>query len=66
MKGKIVLCNQSAGDIAAYRAGALGSISINDRSEDYSNVEPLPALVLSIKDYDFIMSYMKSIKCEFL
>ena len=61
-----MLCNQSAGDIEAYRAGALGSILINDRFVDFSYVEPLPASELSIKDYDFVMSYAKSIKCEFL
>ncbi|KAH1109029.1 hypothetical protein J1N35_012797 [Gossypium stocksii] len=46
---------------AAYDAGALGVITKYDL-DDVSFVVPLPAITLSSKDYDLVISYFNSTK----
>ncbi|XP_031286385.1 subtilisin-like protease SBT4.3 isoform X1 [Pistacia vera] len=59
VKGKIVLCEQPTGDIAAHRAGAAGSIIENSL---LSFVVSLPATSVTSSDYDSIIDYMDSTK----
>ncbi|XP_021832758.1 subtilisin-like protease SBT4.10 [Prunus avium] len=61
VKGKILVCDASDGDIVALQAGALGSIVIS-ASEDVAFIVPLPATGLSIKDYEGLKSYLNSTK----
>ncbi|XP_012472763.1 subtilisin-like protease SBT4.4 [Gossypium raimondii] len=61
VKNKIVLCDEMDGVDAAYDAGALGVITKYDL-DDVSFVVPLPAITLSSKDYDLVISYFNSTK----
>ncbi|CAL2237523.1 unnamed protein product [Prunus armeniaca] len=61
VRGKILVCDASDGDITALQDGALGSIVISP-SENVAFIVPLPATGLSIKDYEGLKSYLNSTK----
>ncbi|XP_022714512.1 subtilisin-like protease SBT4.3 [Durio zibethinus] len=62
VEGKIVLCDQFKGSFEAHRAGAAGSILLNEDFKNLSSMVSLPALALSNDNYDFVKSYVKSTK----
>ena len=62
VKGKIVLCNQSMAGVVAYTAGAAGAILLNEPTQDYSSIVPLPELLLNFFDHATVMSYILSNK----
>ncbi|XP_022753600.1 subtilisin-like protease SBT4.3 [Durio zibethinus] len=59
VKNKIVLCDEFGGQEEAHVAGALGSI-LQTSIDNVSFVVPLPALALSIDNYDSVKSYLSS------
>ncbi|XP_075647107.1 subtilisin-like protease SBT4.6 [Castanea sativa] len=62
VKGKYVLCKSNSGDFEAFAAGALGAIVRNEPYMDYSDVVALPAVLLSAKEHDLVLSYVNSTK----
>ena len=62
VKGKIVLCDEFRGNFEAHAAGAVGSILLNEKFENFSAVVSLPASALSNDNYDFVRSYVNSTK----
>ncbi|XP_024028105.1 subtilisin-like protease SBT4.6 isoform X2 [Morus notabilis] len=60
VEGTIVLCDRVIGIKEAYRAGALGSISVDGTFSDVSFVSPLPAVTLNQTNYMAIISYLCS------
>ncbi|KAL3824159.1 hypothetical protein ACJIZ3_020188 [Penstemon smallii] len=62
VKGKVVLCDIFGGRQEALRAGALGSIGLQDDANDVSVVVPLPASPLTKHDFSVIQSYYNSTK----
>lgn len=63
VEGTIVLCDRVIGIKEAYRAGALGSISVDGTFSDVSFVSPLPAVTLNQTNYVAIISYLYSRVC---
>ncbi|KAF3975222.1 hypothetical protein CMV_001514 [Castanea mollissima] len=62
VKGKYVLCKSNSGDFEAFAAGALGAIVRNEPYIDFSDVVALPAVLLSAKEHDLVLSYVNSTK----
>ncbi|XP_050280574.1 subtilisin-like protease SBT4.13 [Quercus robur] len=63
VKGKIVVCNEATGRKEAFRAGALGVITlIGEERADVSFVVPLPSSALTAKNYDLVKSFINSTK----
>ena len=63
VKGKIVVCNEATGRKEAFRAGALGVITLNgEERADASFVVPLPSSALTAKNYDLVKSFINSTK----
>ncbi|KAL4599151.1 hypothetical protein ACB092_11G106800, partial [Castanea dentata] len=62
VKGKYVLCKSNSGDFEAFAAGAVGAIVRNEPYMDYSDVVALPAVLLSAKEHDLVLSYVNSTK----
>lgn len=62
VKGKYVLCKSNSGDFQAFPAGALGAIVRNEPYMEYSDVVALPAVLLSAKEHDLVLSYVNSTK----
>ncbi|KAK4479774.1 hypothetical protein RD792_015309 [Penstemon davidsonii] len=64
VKGKIVLCDSFRGRKEALRAGALGSIGLQDEGmdADVSFIVPLPASALTKHDFSLVESYVNSTK----
>ncbi|OMO66691.1 hypothetical protein COLO4_30416 [Corchorus olitorius] len=62
VKGKIVLCDEFKGNFIAQLAGAVGSILLKDKFENYSAVVSLPASALCNESYEFVKSYLNSTK----
>ncbi|KAL4599122.1 hypothetical protein ACB092_11G104600 [Castanea dentata] len=61
VKGKIVVCNEATGRREAFRAGALGVITlIGEERADVSFVVPLPSSALTAKNYDLVKSSINS------
>jgi hypothetical protein len=58
VKEKIVVCDKPTGCAEAFRAGALGSIILNE----VSFVVPLPSSGLTYQNYDLVKSYINSTK----
>nr|POF24654.1 subtilisin-like protease sbt4.3 [Quercus suber] len=62
VKGKYVLCKSNVGDYEAFMSGALGAIVRNEPYMEYSDVVALPAVLLSAKEHDLVLSYVNSTK----
>ncbi|GMN24007.1 hypothetical protein TIFTF001_000354 [Ficus carica] len=60
VKGRIVMCDGVTGIKEAFRAGALGTISVDGIYSDASFIYPLPAVALNSTDYAAVMSYLSS------
>ncbi|ESQ42441.1 hypothetical protein EUTSA_v10015507mg [Eutrema salsugineum] len=61
VKGKIVLCDSSAGPIEAQKLGAVGSI-VKNPEPDHAYLRSFPVSFLSDDDYKSVVSYMKLAK----
>ncbi|KAK1562915.1 hypothetical protein Q3G72_018989 [Acer saccharum] len=62
VKGKIIICDQVIGYVAAFRAGAAGSIVLTDLSKEYAFIVAFPASAVSSKEYNAVLSYKNSTK----
>ncbi|KAL0008343.1 hypothetical protein SO802_009845 [Lithocarpus litseifolius] len=62
VKGKYVLCKSNTGDYEAFDAGALGAIVRNEPYMEFSDIVALPAVLLSAKEHDLVLSYVNSTK----
>ncbi|PQM38592.1 subtilisin-like protease SBT4.4 [Prunus yedoensis var. nudiflora] len=60
VKGKIVLCDSLAGDRGAYKAGALGSVLMNEVGYNVSLVPLLASTALMREEYNVVRSYTNS------
>lgn len=62
-KGKIVICQSFGGFNEVHKAGAEGSVSLNDvEFNKVSSVVSLPAVALNEDNFNSIYSYLKSTK----
>ncbi|GLU11505.1 hypothetical protein SLE2022_282450 [Rubroshorea leprosula] len=62
VKGKIVLCDEFDGIVEAKKAGAVGSVLLNDAHNFVADIVSLPASALSKRNYSLVMSYLNSTK----
>ncbi|KAM1148723.1 hypothetical protein ACFX2B_029093 [Malus domestica] len=60
VKGKIVVCDEIQGDRAAYKSGALGSVTLNEVGYNVSLVPLLASTTLMKEEYNLVRSYMNS------
>lgn len=60
VKGKIVLCDSLAGDRGAYKAGALGSVLMNEVGYNVSLVPLVASTALMWEEYNVVRSYTNS------
>ncbi|CAL2263898.1 unnamed protein product [Prunus armeniaca] len=60
VKGKIVLCDSLAGDRGAYKAGALGSVLMNEVGCNVSLVPLVASTALMREEYNVVRSYTNS------
>lgn len=65
VKGKIVLCDSLAGDRGAYKAGALGSVLMNEVGYNVSLVPLLASTALMREEYNVVRSYTNSTRYRF-
>lgn len=60
VKGKIVLCDKSSGNIEAQTAGAVGAIVRTSQYDNIPFVVPFPSSSLTSDDHDSVKSYVMS------
>lgn len=65
VKGTIVVCDEIQGDRAAYKSGALGSVTLNEVGYNVSPVPLLASTTLMKEDYNLVRSYMNSTRYRF-
>lgn len=62
VKGKIVMCSKFEGYTEVHKVGAAGSILFNDQYEKVSFVVSLPAVAVSMENFNSLISYKNSTK----